>query len=134
MSSKCKLLSELEKQATSSDRIQSIQEEECAWVIDGMAILQMVKPTDVKTFGHLSELILGIVLRPLREKSCSRVDVTFDRYDEPLSIKAGERAQRHKSATNNNIVIAKEQLQIPKKFGTYMSESANKAALANFLS
>ncbi len=49
------------------------------WVIDGMAVLQMVKSCGASVFGELSEILLGFILNPVMTNvECNHVDVTQD--------------------------------------------------------
>ena len=66
------------------------------YVLDGIAIMQMVKSSGTSTFGDLSlryfDIILTILLSP-RNCNCFEVHIVFDQYRE-TSIKFGERASR----------------------------------------
>ena len=84
---KSKLLEEIEKEAESVKSIPHSQEK-IAWVIDGMALIQMVKAGNATTFGKLSDILFGIILNTFRKPSAKRVDVVFDRYDIEDSIKS----------------------------------------------
>ena len=77
---KSKMLEEIEKEAASVKSIPHSQEK-IAWVIDGMALIQMVKAGNATTFGELSDILFGIILNTFKKPSVKRVDVAFDRYD-----------------------------------------------------
>ena len=55
---KSKLLLELEKETVVSENLPSSEEQETTWVIDGMAILQMLKFSSCTRFGELSDKLL----------------------------------------------------------------------------
>ena len=55
-----------------------------------MAMAQMVKPGEAKTFGELADKYYNIMLTSFRHSGCDRVDMVFDRYDNPALIKSGE--------------------------------------------
>ena len=62
---KSKLLLELEKETVISEKLPSFEEQETAWIIDGMAILQMLKFSSCTRFSELSDKLLKMALQPL---------------------------------------------------------------------
>ena len=130
---KSKLLLELEKETVVSENLPSSEEQERTWVIDGMAILQMVKFSSCTRFGELSDKLLTVALQPLLQyNDCVRLDVVFDLYGKEDSIKAFERARR-KAADPRMINISGPQTRIPKQWSKFMSSSKNKSVLTAFL-
>ena len=69
-----------------------------AFLIDAMALIQMVKSSGSETFGELSQKYEDIVTTALRKNGCKRVDLIFDQY-RSVSIKAGERSRRGESSS-----------------------------------
>ena len=91
---KSELLEEIEK-------VKSIphSQEKITQVIDGMALIQMVKAGNTATFGELSDILFGIILNTFKKPSIKRVDVVFDRYDIEDSIKSFEGVCRGSKAS-----------------------------------
>ena len=130
---KSKLLLELEKETVVSENLPSSEEQETTWVIDGMAILQMVKFSSCTRFIELSDKLLKVALQPLLQyNDCVRLDVVFDFYEMENSIKAFERTRR-KAADPLMINISGPQTMIPKQWSKFMSSSKNKSVLTAFL-
>ena len=84
---KSRLFNELETSVTPINQLFKIAENEI-WIIDGVALIQLMSVKGLKTFGDLSDAILKMVIKPFQNSSCQRVDVTFDRYDVIDSIKS----------------------------------------------
>ena len=63
-----------------------------------MAIVQMMKAGGAQSFGDLAEKYYQYITSPFQQPGCNRVDVVFDRYDKPYSIKANERERRGSSS------------------------------------
>ena len=95
---KSRLLNELETFVTPINQLPKIAGNEI-WIIDGMALIQMMSVKGLKTFGDLSDAILKMVMKAFQNSSCQRVDVTFDRYDAIDSIKSFERRRHQKSVS-----------------------------------
>ena len=130
---KSKLLLELEKETVVSENLSSSEEQETTWVIDGMAMLQMVKFSSCTRFGELNDKLLKVALQLLLQyNNCVRLDVVFDFYGKEDSIKAFERARR-KAADPLMINISGPQTTIPKQWSKFMSSSKNKSVLTAFL-
>lgn len=85
------------------------------------------------TFGELATKYFQIITAPLSENNCNRVDVVFDHYDRPDSIKGGER-ERRGACTGFEIKITGPSTPIPKQWQKYISNPKNKASLQVFLS
>ena len=62
-------------------------------IIDGMALIQMLKTGGGNTFGGLSLMYFKAITAFFEQYKCSRVDIVFDSYRD-MSIKAGEREKR----------------------------------------
>ena len=100
-------------------------------IIDGMALVQMVKSGGAKTFGELAAKYFSIITDPLRQRDCNRVDVVFDQYWN-ISIKAGERLRR--GSTNSlEIKINGPSTPVPKQWVKYIANPQNKVNLCHFL-
>ena len=104
-----------------------------AHIIDGMGVVQAAKSAGARTFGELASKYFNIITAPLSWNNCNRVDVVFDRYDKPVSIKCGER-ERRGSSSAFEIKIAGPHTPIPKQWQKYINNPKNKANLEVFLS
>ena len=124
------LLSELEKRVSVIGTLPGGRH--TTWIIDGMAVLQMVGGHGASTFGELSDCILQIVLKPFKSGSCFRIDVVFDCYNTDNSIKSFERARR-KAGDSIELRITNQSTPLPKDWKRFMSSSKNKENLKNFL-
>ncbi|EDO46217.1 predicted protein [Nematostella vectensis] len=65
-----------------------------ALVFDGMALVQALRFGGARTIKDLADKHFRLLVTPLRQGQCSRVDIVFDRYNVPLSIKEAERDKR----------------------------------------
>jgi hypothetical protein len=65
-----------------------------ARLVDGMALLYSLNISHLQTFGQLAESLFGVITSYLGDNGCDRIDIVFDRYDWPQSIKEGERRRR----------------------------------------
>jgi len=132
---KSKLLNGIENvQLTESINTLPPSQTATAWIIDGMAIIQMLKSAGAKCFGELSDELFAVVCRPLNsDATCTRVDVIFDRYDTINSIKGLER-ERRQSVSSFEVMIHGRQTPLPQQWGKYISNPSNKSNLARFLS
>ena len=106
-----------------------------ASIIDGMALLQCQNEASFNSFEDLGNLILHHIRYHLvGHLGIDLVVLVFDRYDVPHSIKQFERAHRgtttHGSAASY-VITGNRSVPNYRKF---LSNSANKAALANFIS
>ena len=72
---KSKLLLELEKETVVSENLTSSEEQETTWIIDGMAILHMLKFSSCTRFGELTDELLKVALQPLLQyNDCTVLD------------------------------------------------------------
>lgn len=95
--------------------------------------MQMVKAGGAQSFGELAEKYYQIIKAPFQQPGCSRVDVVFDRYDKPFSIKSSER-ERHGLSSALKIRIIGPSTPVPKQWNKYIRNPQNKANLTAFLS
>ena len=112
-----------------------------AFVIDAMALIQVMKSASSATFGEMAKLYCTHITRMLSHYitlhyitlhySCSRVDLIFDQYRKQ-SIKEGERHKRGET-TSLEVKIYSDSTPIPKQWGKYISNPRNKENLADFL-
>ena len=78
---KSTLLSTLEEAVQVLPRLLSDSELLTAYVLDGMAVVQMMKTAGARTFGELTNNYYSTITAPLGKCNCNRVDVVFDRYE-----------------------------------------------------
>lgn len=127
---KAQLMNALEGTITSTYEITpKTNHNSSAYIIDGMACIQKMKGMNVKSFGEYARELLTKIVRHF--KSCSRVDVVFDRYDGTQSIKCGERNKREK-ARGGDILIHSAETPFP-SWNTFISNEGNKIRLVKFL-
>ena len=127
------LLAELEKNSSSTfARLPTVQGD-TAWMVDGMAMLQMSKTSSLKTFGDLSEFLFDQIMRIFNTQQPVRVDVLFDRYDITPSIKSAERARRSQTP-GHKLKITNANMPLPKQWDKYLANPQNKTNLSDFLS
>ena len=100
-------------------------------ILDGMALVQMVKSGDAKTFGEMAAKHFPIITDPLRQSNCNRVDIVFDQYWK-VPIKA-EELRRRGSANSLEIKINGPTTPVPKQWVKYMANPQNKVNLCHFL-
>ena len=99
-------------------------------ILDGMALVQMVKSGDAKTFGEMAAKYLPIITDALHQSNCNRVDIVFDQYWK-VPIKAEERLRR--GSTNSlEIKINGPTTPVPKQWVKYMANPQNKVNLCHF--
>ncbi|CAH3026402.1 unnamed protein product [Porites evermanni] len=67
--------------------------ENTVYILDGMAVIQMIKSGRTATFGELAKHYFNTFTSPLSTHKCYCVHVVFDQYLDD-SIKAGERTRR----------------------------------------
>ena len=84
------LLAELEKCVQVLPRLPVQENTATAYILDRMAIVQMMKAGGAQSFGELAEKYYQYITSPFQQPGCNRVDVVFDRYDKPYSIKGNE--------------------------------------------
>lgn len=99
-----------------------------AIVVDGAAVVQMLKPINAKTFGEYAEnVFIPYICRQLR--FAQRVDVVWDRYDSK-SLKDTTRVKRG-SGIRRQVSLG---APIPSNWQDFLRCSDNKTALFTFLS
>ena len=125
------LLAELESVSPSVGRLPR-SNKEAALILDGIALLQSWRTAGCTTFGELAQKLFEAITTTLRQENCSRVDVVFDRYDNPYSIKGGERENRGVSSALQ-IHINSGKTPIPKQWAKFMSNPVNKTLMVRFL-
>ena len=102
-------------------------------LIDGPALIQAIgKPDRAKTFGDLSDVFCRNIWNNFGSVY-SRTDVVFDHYNDQF-IKSGTRAQRAGCVRSIRRVISSKNTQLPSNWKSFVSSSANKDDLAEFLS
>ncbi|KAG1683665.1 hypothetical protein GQR58_009801 [Nymphon striatum] len=97
-------------------------------VIDGAAIVQMLKPAACKNFREYAQKIF-IPYMSTRFQSSSRLDLVWDTYRAD-SLKASARAKRGKGV--HRCVVAEG--AIPRNWQNFLRVDTNKTQLLNFLS
>ena len=117
----------LEEQVQALPRLPVDDRMSTAYVIDGMAVVQMMKNAGSATFGELANKYFH-----LGNDGCNRVDVVFDRYDKEDSIKEAERARRG-SSSSFEVRISGPSTPVPKKWQNFISNPVNKTNLKAFL-
>ena len=96
-------------------------------ILDGSAIVNMLKPSNVKNFGEYVDSIFMPFLYSQLSKA-DRVDVVFDRY-ETASIKGLARLKRGVAQRQQVGIMA----PIPRNWHDFLRCDQNKVALFNFL-
>ena len=71
----------LEEQVLALPRLPVDDRISTAYVIDGMAVVQMMKNAGSATFGELANKYFQLITAHLGNNGCNRVDVVFDRYN-----------------------------------------------------
>jgi len=70
-----------------------------------MAIVQVMKAGGAQSFGKLAEKYYQYITSLFQQPGCNRVDVVFDRYNKPYSIKGNERECRGASLAPNITIL-----------------------------
>ena len=122
----------LEEQVQALPRLPVDDRISTAYVIDGMAVVQMMKNAGSATFGELANRYFQLITAHLGNNGCNRVDVVFDRYDKEDSIKEAERARRG-SSSSFEVRISGPSTPVPKKCQNFISNPVNKTNLKVFL-
>ncbi|CAC5369406.1 unnamed protein product [Mytilus coruscus] len=97
-------------------------------VIDGAAIVNMLKPSTSRTFDDYADLIFCPYIRKHLE-TVARVDVVWDAYIEN-SLKAATRSKRGKRIRRR----VKSKNKIPQNWQSFLRDDDNKKELLSFLS
>ena len=104
---------------------------ETVHILDGMAIVQMMKSAGASTFGELASKHYTAITAPLAQSSCKEVHMVFDQYW-ATSIKGGERSRRG-SSSSLEVYIHGPSTPIPKQWAKYITNPQNKINLYDFL-
>ena len=129
------LLSVFEECVHALSRLPPINSDEpsTAYVLDGMAAVQMLKTAGARNFGEMGSSYFDGITALLRRNNCVRVDVVFDRYDKAESIKEGKRVRRGAIA-GFKVKISGSNAPVPKNWKSFISNPVNKINLQHFLS
>lgn len=121
------------KLEASCDEIHNLQEgQQTAYIIDGMSMLQGLKETSFNTFDDLGNVVTKKLQHLFEGRlSVQAVVVVFDRYDNPHSIKIHERERRGDDQRASHIISGN---RVVPNYRRFMRSSANKSALASFVS
>ena len=121
----------LEDQVEVLPRLSPALELETAHILDGMAIVQMMKSAGASTFGELASKYYTAITAPLAQSSCKEVHMVFDQYWS-TSIKSGERSRRG-SSNSLEVYIHGPSTPIPKQWAKYITNPQNKINSCDFL-
>ena len=103
-------------------------------LIDGHALIQKIgKPSECSTFGDYANVFIKAVCKNFFGL-VTRVDVVFDRYIGPESIKAPTRQKRTGKKRPIRKVIDNDDVPLPQVWSQFISLDENKSNLAEFLS
>ena len=100
-------------------------------LIDGMALVQVLKSAGSSTFGELASKYFKAITTSLA--SCKEIHTVFDQYWD-ASIKAGERGRRGSLNASLEVKIHGPSTPVPKHSGKYIPNPQNKINLCDFLS
>ena len=100
-------------------------------LIDGMALVQVLKSAGSSTFGELASKYFKVSIASLA--NCKEVHIVFDQYWD-VSIKAGERARRGSLSASLEVKIHGPSTPVPKQWGKFIPNPLNKINLCDFLS
>ena len=103
----------LEKNVEVFPQIQSTPSN-TVYIMDGMAVVQMMKSANAVTFGELAVKYYDFFTSPLPTRKCKSVHVVFDQYVEN-SIKSGERSRRGTSSALE-VLIRGPHTPVPKQW------------------
>ena len=121
----------LENQVEVLPRLSPASALETVHILDGMAIVQMMKSAGASTFGELASKYYTAITAPLAQSSCKEVHMVFNQYWE-TSIKGGERSRRG-SSSSLEVYIHDPSTPIPKQWAKYITNPQNKINLCDFL-
>ena len=99
-------------------------------ILDLMASVQSLTKEKKTTFGHLSDVLIMVVLSAFNYGNL--VHVVADRYDTEDSIKSGKRARRAVSKTLE-VKIKGRETQLPSNIKKFLMNNKNKSNLIAFL-
>ena len=100
-------------------------------LIDGMALVQVLKSAGSSTFGELASKYFKAISTSLA--NCKEVHIVFDQYWD-VSINAGERARRGSLNASLEVKIHGPSTPVPKQWGKYIPNPQNKTNLCDYLS
>ena len=100
-------------------------------LIDGMALVQVLKSAGSSSFGELASKYFKAITTSLA--SCKEVHIVFEQYWD-ASIKAGEHARRGSLNASLEVKIHRPSTPVPKQWGKYVPNPQNKINLCDFLS
>ena len=100
-------------------------------LIDGMALVQVLKSAGSSTFGELASKYFKVSTASL--SNYKEVHIVFDQYWD-VSIKAGERARRGSLSASLEVKIHGPSTPVPKQWGKFIPNPQNKINLCDFLS
>ena len=125
-------MSVLEEKVSVSARLPvEPQDTKSIHLIDGMAVVQMMKSGNASTFGELANKFYAITTEPLLQNGCDRVDIVFDQYRD-MSIKSHE-CSRRGSSSALEVKINSPSTPVPRQWAKYISNPRNKTNLCTFL-
>ena len=127
---KSQLADILEKNVEVFPHIQSTPSN-TVYIMDGMAVVQMMKSAKAATFGELAVKYYDFFTSPLSTRKCKSVHVVFDQYVEN-SIKSVERSRRGTSSALE-VLIRGPHTPVPKQWGKYITNPKNKKNLCDFI-
>ena len=122
---KSDLLQCLEKLAAAVD---AVDISSAAYIIDGAAVVQMLKPGSARTFSEYAETVFGPFVQA-HLSQVKRLDVVWDRYDSN-SLKATARGHRG-TGVRRHVTAS---TPIPKNWQAFLSVSMNKTEIFKYLS
>ena len=107
----------------------------CAYIIDGMALIQALNKDHFKTFNDLAKVIAKRLVRLLKNPlyQAGEVIIVFDRYDCPSSVKLDERECRGASVSDGQTHLIVGNRTVP-CFRQFLKGEGNKPALVEFVS
>jgi len=122
----------LEEQVQVLPKLPVEDEPSTTYVIDGMAVVQMMKSVGSATFGENVKRYFDVITAQLGKNGCNRGDVIFDRYHKEDSIKEAERTRRGSSASFE-VRISGPSTPVSKTWTNFIYNPTNKTSLKVFL-
>ena len=114
---KISLLKELEMDSLAKSTLPAYSLHQTAYVVDLLAIIQMLSKGKMKTFEELSDTIAGTIMANF--KFASQVHIAPDRCDVEDSTKSGERSRRSQR-TAIEIKIQSREMKLPTSLKRYL--------------
>ena len=105
-----------------------------AWILDGMAQIQMVMKGDAFIFGELADIHFNIIQSLFRIEETVRIDIVFDRYNVTDSIQSIERSRWVTNYMGMEVKMHNPSTQLPRQWGKYICDPKYKTALITFIS